>query len=76
MKLKNSDYLTAIQTFYLKTIDSDKPKCRPIGFHLFSNETLYFVSAISKMFINKSKLIQMQKFVPLITKAFYVCMEK
>lgn len=39
---KVNDYLTSVQTFYLTTTDGNKPKCRPIGFHMVNNETLYF----------------------------------
>ncbi|MBS5283697.1 MAG: pyridoxamine 5'-phosphate oxidase family protein [Clostridiales bacterium] len=29
-------------TFYLATISQNKPKCRPIGFHLLENGNIYF----------------------------------
>ena len=39
---KVNDYLTQAQTFYLTTIDGEKPKCRPIAFHMIVDGTLYF----------------------------------
>lgn len=34
--LKRSTY------FFLTTVDGNKPKCRPIGFHLLKDEKIYF----------------------------------
>lgn len=39
---KVNDFLTQAGTFYLATIDGDKPKCRPMGFHLLADNKLYF----------------------------------
>ncbi len=36
------DFLKEVPTFYLTTIDGNKPKCRPIGFHLLKNDKIYF----------------------------------
>lgn len=39
---KVNDFLTQAGTFYLTTTDGDKPKCRPVGFHMVNGNTLYF----------------------------------
>lgn len=39
---KVNDFLTQAGTFYLTTVDGDKPKCRPIGFHMVNGDRLYF----------------------------------
>lgn len=39
---KVSDFLTQAGTFYLTTVDGDRPKCRPIAFHRLENGRLYF----------------------------------
>lgn len=36
------DYLEKAGAFYLTTVDGNKPKCRPIGFHMISGDKLYF----------------------------------
>lgn len=36
------DFLKGVPTFYLTTIEDNKPKCRPIGFHLLKDEKIYF----------------------------------
>lgn len=36
------DYLEKAGAFYLTTVDGDKPKCRPIGFHMVLGDKLYF----------------------------------
>lgn len=36
------EFLTGAETFYLATVDGDRPKCRPIGFHMASGGRLYF----------------------------------
>lgn len=36
------EFLTKATVFYLSTIDENVPKCRPIGFHLLQDGTLYF----------------------------------
>lgn len=42
-KLKKvEDYLNQVAYFSVATVDGDKPKCRPLAFHLFLNEKLYF----------------------------------
>ena len=37
-----NDFLTQAGTFYLTTIDGDRPKCRPVAFHMMAGEKLYF----------------------------------
>ena len=37
-----NDFLTRAETFYLTTIDGDRPKCRPIAFHMLTGEKLFF----------------------------------
>ena len=37
---KVSDFLTQAGTFYLTTVDGDRPKCRPIAFHRLENGRL------------------------------------
>lgn len=39
---KVDNFLAQAGTFYLATTDGNKPKCRPIGFHMVAGETLYF----------------------------------
>lgn len=39
---KVNDFLAQAGTFYLTTMDGDKPKCRPIGFHMVNGDKLYF----------------------------------
>lgn len=36
------NFLKEIPTFYLATVSDNKPKCRPIGFHLLQDEKIYF----------------------------------
>lgn len=36
------DFLKEVPIFYLATVDGNQPKCRPIGFHLLKDQTLYF----------------------------------
>ena len=35
-------YLEKAGAFYLTTVDGDKPKCRPVGFHIVEGDKLYF----------------------------------
>lgn len=37
-----NEYLTKAGTFYMSTIDGDKPKCRPISFHMLLDGKIYF----------------------------------
>ena len=39
---KVEDYLKQVDYFSVATVDGDKPKCRPLAFHLFLNDRLYF----------------------------------
>ena len=39
---KVNDFLTQAGTFYLTTVDGDKPKCRPVAFHMLDGDRLYF----------------------------------
>lgn len=39
---KINDILTKAGVFYLSTVDGDKPKCRPLGFHLVDSGKIYF----------------------------------
>lgn len=39
---KVNDLLTRAEVFYLATVDGDKPKVRPLGFHLLHDEKIYF----------------------------------
>lgn len=39
---KVNDFLAQAGTFYLTTTDGDKPKCRPVGFHMLEGERIYF----------------------------------
>lgn len=34
--------LTEAEVFYLSTVDGDKPKVRPLGFHLLDGDKIYF----------------------------------
>lgn len=36
------EFLTRAGTFYLTTVEGDRPRCRPIGFHLLEGDRLYF----------------------------------
>lgn len=35
-------FLKETATFYLATVSGNKPKCRPIGFHILQNDKIYF----------------------------------
>ena len=37
-----NDFLTQAGTFYLTTVDGDRPKCRPVAFHKLEGGKLYF----------------------------------
>lgn len=39
---KVNDYLTKAGTFFLSTVDGNKPQCRPFGFHMLYDEKIYF----------------------------------
>ena len=39
---KVNDFLTQAGIFYLSTVDGDKPKCRPVAFHMLMDDRLYF----------------------------------
>ncbi len=38
-----NQYLSDAEVFYLATVtEENKPKCRPLGFHMLENEKIYF----------------------------------
>ena len=39
---KVNDFLTQAETFYLTTVDGDRPKCRSVASHMLAGERLYF----------------------------------
>lgn len=39
---KVDELLAKAQVFYLATVDGDKPKVRPLGFHLLYEDKIYF----------------------------------
>lgn len=39
---KVNDFLTESKVFYLTTEDGNKPKCRPVSFHMLVDDRLYF----------------------------------
>ncbi|HJA41143.1 MAG TPA: pyridoxamine 5'-phosphate oxidase family protein [Firmicutes bacterium] len=39
---KVENYLKECPVFFLTTVDGNKPKCRPIAFHMLSNDKIYF----------------------------------
>lgn len=39
---KVNDIITKAEVFYLSTVDGDKPKVRPLGFHLLDGDKIYF----------------------------------
>ena len=39
---KIDDILTKAEVFYLATVDGEKPKVRPLGFHLLFDDKIYF----------------------------------
>ena len=39
---KVNEILNKAETFYLATVDGDKPKVRPLGFHLLFEDKIYF----------------------------------
>lgn len=39
---KVDEILTKAETFYLATVDGDKPKVRPLGAHILHDEKIYF----------------------------------
>ena len=36
------EFMTEAQVFFLATVDGDKPKNRPLGFHLLKDGKIYF----------------------------------
>lgn len=36
------NFLKEVPIFYLTTVSNNKPKCRPIGFHMLKDGKLYF----------------------------------
>ena len=39
---KVDEILTKAEVFYLSTVDGEKPKVRPLGFHLLYEDKIYF----------------------------------
>ena len=39
---KVNEILEKVEEFYLATVDGDKPKVRPLGFHLLDGDKIYF----------------------------------
>lgn len=39
---KIDELLTRAEVFFLATVNGDKPKCRPLGFHLLDGDKIYF----------------------------------
>ena len=39
---KIDEFLSQAEVFYLATVDGDKPKNRPLGFHLLKDDKIYF----------------------------------
>lgn len=39
---KIDEIITKAEVFYLATVDGDKPKVRPLGFHLLHEDKIYF----------------------------------
>ena len=39
---KVDEILTKAEVFYLSTVDGEKPKVRPLGFHLLHEDKIYF----------------------------------
>ncbi|MBQ6218658.1 MAG: pyridoxamine 5'-phosphate oxidase family protein [Methanosphaera sp.] len=39
---KVDELLTKAEVFYLSTVDGNKPKVRPLGFHLLKDDKIYF----------------------------------
>lgn len=39
---KVNDFLNQANVFYLTSVDGDKPKCRPVSFHMLLDDSLYF----------------------------------
>ena len=39
---KVNDFLGQAQTFYLPTVDGDRPKCSSFAFHMISGDRVYF----------------------------------
>ena len=39
---KVDEILNKAEVFYLATVDGNKPKCRPLGFHLLDDGKIYF----------------------------------
>ena len=39
---KVDELLTKAEVFYLSTVDGNKPKVRPLGFHLLKEDKIYF----------------------------------
>ena len=56
---KVNDFLTQAETFYLTTVDGDRPKCRPVAFHMLAGTGCISASAISKRFTGRCRKIRM-----------------
>ncbi len=39
---KIDEFISEAEVFYLATVDGDKPKNRPLGFHLLKDDKIYF----------------------------------
>ena len=39
---KIDEFISQAEVFYLATVDGDKPKNRPLGFHLLKDDKIYF----------------------------------
>lgn len=39
---KIDEFISQAEVFYLATVDGDKPKIRPLGFHLLKDDKIYF----------------------------------
>ena len=39
---KVNAYLEEAAVFFLSTVDGDRPRCRPLGFHMLVDEQIYF----------------------------------
>ena len=48
---KVNEFLAQAGTFYLTTTDGEKPKCRPIGFHMVNGDNVEICAAVGKEFL-------------------------
>ena len=70
------NFLRETPVFYLATIDENRPKCRPIGFHLLRGAHIYFGVGTFKDVYKQLMKIRMRKSAPVKERGFCGTMEE